>query len=92
MTFRVHQVGVDRHALRTCGCTLPDSGLFVDNGCRQKCQEEKELLGLQEVNKCVTDVDGLFKIRQTHQLRLEVELPLFTTGFCTIPGGWEWDF
>ena len=33
--------------LRTCGCTRPDSGLFVDNGCRQKCQEEKELLGPQ---------------------------------------------
>ena len=21
-----------------------------------------------------------------------VELPLFCQGFCTIPGGWEWEF
>ena len=33
------------HCPRTCGCTQPDSGLFVDNGCRQLCQKEEELLG-----------------------------------------------
>lgn len=36
----------------TCGCTLPDSGLFVDNGCRQKCQEEKEFQQKLNSSEC----------------------------------------
>lgn len=38
---------------QTCGCTRPDSGLFVDNGCRQLCQEEEEFGRSLNTTKCV---------------------------------------
>ena len=39
-------------------------------------------------------VDGSEIRLSTHQLRegKVADIPLFTTGFSTTPGGWPWDF
>jgi len=42
---------------QTCGCTRADSGLFVDNGCRQLCQKEEEFEGSLNTTKCVESPD-----------------------------------